>query len=304
MKTWFLTALTVLLVRPAWGDTSVLAPPMRGPIGSPPQTTTLLPFAIQQSGLFGGPVIPSMRYQQVYSASLFTNVDPTLIYVTTLVPDMSPDYHYSGTVPKMQINLSTTSNKVDGLSLVFQENVGTDDLVVFGPAAWNFEQPGPVRFSRPFRYDPTKGNLLMDVRIFEVWPPDPRYPLEALWANDSPTDEVSRVWATNVTATTADGADTVGVFTIFQFSPVPSLSMYWTGPPTSGVPGLNLVLERPTQPTVFNLQQSRALGRSALWRSVTNRPLFSNEISQMYYFPAASVRSHTLYYRLIWPSGH
>jgi hypothetical protein len=254
---------------------------------------------IQQSGLFGGPAIPSMRYQQVCSASLFTNVDPALVYVTTLTCGPSPNHGLAWTVPRMQINLSTTSNKVDGLSLVFQENVGADDLVVFGPAAWHFGLPFTVPLARPFHYDPTKGNLLMDVRIFEVGPPDSGNAAATLWAYDSPTDEVSRVWATNVTATAADGADTVGLFTIFQLSPVPSLSIqaYLDR-------GTNFIMiQWPTQPTVFTFQRSTRLGAGASWQPVTDAPSYSNAVYQRYWFPASSTRGNA-FYRLIWPSGH
>jgi hypothetical protein len=79
-----------------------------------------------------------MRYQQVYSASLFANVDPSLIYVTKLTFFLDPKGQGSSgvIVSNMQINLSTTTNAADALSAVFSSNVGADDTVVFGPGTY------------------------------------------------------------------------------------------------------------------------------------------------------------------------
>ncbi len=60
------------------GDATMIVP-HGGPQGVPPQTGTQFPFLISQA--FPGSGIPTMRYQQVYNSSLFTNVDPSLIYI-------------------------------------------------------------------------------------------------------------------------------------------------------------------------------------------------------------------------------
>ena len=126
----------------------------------------------------------------------------------------------------MQINLSTTTERADGLSPIFSENVGADDTVVFGPASWFFpaNAGGFFQPSRPFRYNPLLGNLLMDVRILDgSGPPDARNNNAALLAYNSSTDEVSTVWATNVSAAVASEADTTGLWAIIGFKPNPLL---------------------------------------------------------------------------------
>ena len=81
--------------------------------------------------------------------------------------------------PNIRINLSTTSQVPDGLSNTFAENVGADDTVVFNGAlplssAVTGPDGGPKAFDivitlqTPFWYDPTAGNLLLDVRNFEA----------------------------------------------------------------------------------------------------------------------------------------
>jgi hypothetical protein len=247
-----------------------------------------------------------MRYQQVYDRSLFTNVSPNLIYVTTLQFFTDPTQTKpiaSWTVPSMQINLSTTAKGPGDLSPVFSENVGPDDVVVFGPASQNF--PGSltyhqfIQFSRPFTYNPSWGSLLVDVRIFNgSGPPDPLNINPLLQAYNSPTDQVSRVWATNVAATTASGTDTIGLFTGIQFSPIPSLRVF-----TFTNAGTNYIeVDWPTEPMTFHLQQSSQLGKNAMWGLPTNvgGVFVSNQVNQRYYFPASSPGAGA-YYRLIWP---
>jgi hypothetical protein len=198
------------------GDTVIDAP-----TPGPTETNSLYPLLIKQAGLTNP---PSMRYQQVYNSTLFTNLDSTNI--TTLrfyLEFLTNRTLVNWTVPMMQINLSTTSKSADGLSPVFLENVGPDNTVVFGPGSYSFRGNAPdtamgVTLERSFRYNPALGNLLVDIRIFDgSGPIDPNGP--ALEAFNSPTDEVSRVWSTNVNASAADGVDTTGLTTHFLLSP-------------------------------------------------------------------------------------
>jgi hypothetical protein len=246
-----------------------------------------------------------MRYQQVYNSSLFTNASYGSIYVTTLgfgseYPGPPP---LDWIVPSMQINLSTTSKTADNLSLVFAENVGMDDTIVLTPTSYYF--PGnsdTILFNRPFRYTPPLGNLLLDVRIFDgsgdPFPPSDPFP--QMQAFNSPTDEVSRVWSTNVNATVASGGDTIGLETLIQLSPIPSLRAYtsYFGTTTNWV-----AIEWPTQPTTFVLQRSVSVATNPSWQTVSSAGVFSNASFQRYYFPAASAGAAG-FYRLVWPSGH
>jgi hypothetical protein len=301
VRKWATVCVTFIALRTVWADALVFAPaPRPGHVGDPPQVGTLYPFLIKLTVPWGSSETPTMRYQQVCAASLFTKVDPTMIYVTSLTfwPNVPTGYCMDWTVPNMQINLSTTSNHVDGLSQVFQENVGADDTAVFGPAAWRFNGSDRTRipFDRPFQYDPSKGHLLIDVRVFDGSGQfNAGDATAATWAYNSPTDEVSRVWATNVTALSADGADTVGLHTLIQLSPVPSLSIQMS---TLGTPTNYIILKWPTQPTGFDLHRSTRLGSNASWLPVINVLVYSNEAYHTYEFPAPSNQGNG-FYRLI-----
>ena len=197
-------------------DTTILAP-TRGSM----ETNSFYPLLIKQAG-FTNP--PTMRYQQVYKSSLFANLDG--LYIKKLffyLEFLSNQALISWNVPKMQINLSTIQKGPDDLSPIFNENVGADDAVVFGPGSYLFLGNSPdqildIVLDRSFKYNPAAGNLLMDVRVFDgsgsVGPSVP-----TLEAFGSSTDEVSRIWSTNVDATVADGVDTLGLTTTLWFSP-------------------------------------------------------------------------------------
>src|SRR5262245_30133436 len=230
----------LVLLASAWGvacmaDVVVGTPRTpHGVVTLPPWTNTYLPFVIMRAGF------SSMRYQQVYSASLFTNVPAECIYITRLGYNYYPDTNcppdFRDWKMMVQLNLSTTQSAVDGLSTNFAENVGSNDTVVFGPVQRVFPfDTTKTLFDQPFRYHPAQGNLLLDVRVWDAtgtytYPPDPRCilaPLNCVCLSgvDSPTDEVSRIWATNVLAAVATDADTTGLFSVFQFTQVPALQI-------------------------------------------------------------------------------
>lgn len=273
----------------AVGDKFVIAPASTGLT-----TETFFPFFLQQIQM------SSMRYQQVYNASVFSNVPPECIYVSTLTffEGFTQQGLTSLTITNMQINLSTTQRAADGLSTNFAENIGPDDTVVFGPGPHVFDgvvsgSRFPIQLNPPFRYNPATGNLLLDVRIFNGAGPV-AINLPRLEAFNSLTDESSRVWATNVTDGIASGADTAGLDTVVQFSPVPSLVIYTTG--TNNTPTNYIVVDWPSEPTVFRLQQSAKLGTGVIWQTVSNITI------PRYYFPLESAGSAG-FYRLIWQTG-
>src|SRR6202030_775909 len=141
-----------------------------------------------------------------------------------------PGTPFTGTVPQLQVNLSTTTKTPDGLSSTFAKSVGADDTQVFsGPFQTavtftgdptNFEVV--INFTTPFYYDPGKGNLLLDVRNLqggtEVPPND-----QELDGTTENGDSVSRVYNYgNVTAAAAgqsggvDEKDSYGLITRFN----------------------------------------------------------------------------------------
>jgi hypothetical protein len=237
-------------------------------------------------------------------------VDPSFIYVTTLAfftayLAIPPQFGVgSWTVTNMQINLSTTPKNASTLSTNFAQNVGPDDTIVFGPRSLFFAGGNYISelilLDRPFRYDLRRGNLLLDVRIFvETGGADPPSNTAEMDAYSSPTDETARVWAYDVNATSANGSDTTGLFTVLQFSPVPTLTNYTS---TFGTPTNFIVIDWPTQPTVFVLQRSARIGTNALWETLTNAGTGPNASLQRYFFPANSSGSQG-FYRLVWPGG-
>ncbi len=154
---------------------------------------------------------------------------------------------------------------------------------------------------RPFRYNPAAGNLLLDVHLRRRAQLRRRPSCGAMLAFNSPTDTVSRVWASGVTALTADSADTIGLSTMIRFSPVPSLRAYTS---TAGTPTNLVLLEWNTNPNSFVLQRSTSLGSGAVWQNITSLPgLYSDVLFRRYYFPAGSGRAAN-FYRLVWPGGH
>jgi hypothetical protein len=171
----------------------------------------------------------SIRYQQVFDSSQFTSFgpDPWRIEGISLRIDMRPwgGSSFGATLTNIQLNLSTTSAEPDSLSPVFALNVGADDTIVFSPGALEmtaglspFTEPQPFRahivFSQPFIYDPTRGNLLLDVRNFAGG--DTTF----FDAVDTTNDPVSSVWALSANALSGT-LETKGLVVRFVANPIP-----------------------------------------------------------------------------------
>ena len=121
----------------------------------------------------------SMRYQQVFDAADFGALSgPELITQISFRPDLTDGAAFNTTLTNIQINLSTTTAGPDGLSSTFAINVGGDDTIVFsGQLSLSSAHAGPVQgpmvfdiiidLQTPFIYDPSSGNLLLDVRNFD-----------------------------------------------------------------------------------------------------------------------------------------
>jgi hypothetical protein len=124
-------------------------------------------------GLLG---LESQRYQQVYAASQFAGLTSGGGLITRVSFRVNRTLtSFFSTLPDLQLNLSTTSRAVDGLTMAFAENVGPDDMIVFdrGPLTLSGSGGmGPNRFdvtitlTTPFFYSPAQGNLLLDVRNY------------------------------------------------------------------------------------------------------------------------------------------
>jgi hypothetical protein len=168
----------------------------------------------------------AVRYQQVYQAAEFSTLSgPQCIRSIAFRP-----YKDSGAftlnIPHLRVWLSTTQAGPDELSNLLAANLGPNNVLVYdGPftvstAATDlpdgthaFDVVIPLQ--RPFFYDPTKGNLLMEIRHSGTDAASAKF-LDIDW---SATDSMSRCYAENSeTASLASVIDSVGLITQFQFA--------------------------------------------------------------------------------------
>ena len=179
------------------------------------------------SDLFG--MINIGRYQQVYSAAEFGASPVLLTSLAFRTNGVSTGNLFEGVgrpttrIFEGSFNLSTTSKAVDGLSTNFAANRGADALDVIGRGDIVFStaaaMDGDVRafdvvfnFDNPFLYDPSAGNLLLDINDFSGGSVFSNgTPLDAQF---TPGDSVSNLYVTN--SNTNDGrTSTKGYITKF-----------------------------------------------------------------------------------------
>ena len=119
----------------------------------------------------------STRYQNIIAASQFSGITgPSFITQIAFRPDSTQATTFSNTFSNVQINLSTTSQTVAGLSPTFADNVGLNDQIVYSGAltlATTNQSLGAtkafdivINLQTPFLYNPAGGNLLLDIRNF------------------------------------------------------------------------------------------------------------------------------------------
>jgi hypothetical protein len=139
------------------------------------------------------------RYQQVYNASGFgEQAEPITIDEIRFRPDGNNQFLTGITVDSIEVRLSTTSTAADGLDNVdFDNNIGPDATLVYsGSLLWPIPSAGsprpfelPITLTAPFVYDPSAGNLLL-----EVYNLSETFPLEYLLdTQNTPGDAISRV---------------------------------------------------------------------------------------------------------------
>lgn len=125
---------------------------------------------------FGGIPTGPFRFQQVFAASQFSSLPPgqRTIVSFALRPDASVTEPVSFTLSDTVIRMSTTNRNPGELSLMFSENVGPDEVVVFqGDLSFSTDNTGPAGgpkdfdfvfgLQTPFAYDPGEGNLIFDI---------------------------------------------------------------------------------------------------------------------------------------------
>lgn len=154
---------------------------------------------------------PSLRMQQVFGAGHLP-AKPVMLTGMRYRLDAAQG-PVDQVIPGFWLALSTTTKTPGGLSAVFAENTGADQTVVYeGDYRIKVdavpEGPGPrpfnvlIEFAKPFLYNPAQGNLLVDLRAS---PPAGTVHLDGCAGE---TDNASRAYAYNSSATTADDRDT------------------------------------------------------------------------------------------------
>ena len=191
---------------------------------------------------FGPFFSSSVRYQQVYSFSQFPTSGPLTITQISFRPDGSvagPTLFIVGTTA--QISLSTTSRAPGTLSTVFADNVGPNVQTVFNGFVSSAPVTGPgggpkdftitITLDSPFVYDPSLGNLLLDVSATSGG-------ISAPFDAQSGGSLTSHVDAASIGATSGTVA-TTGLVTQFQFTTPPKTvwsqqyAFAWADQPTA-----------------------------------------------------------------------
>ena len=118
------TVLSVSFMQPAAASILIVSPGTA--TSTEGNVNNAFPFNLSPLGL------ASERYQQVYAATDFAILGgPAVITQILFRPDAFTGSAFSSTLPNVQIDLSTTTVAPDAMSLVFADNVGPNDTVVF-----------------------------------------------------------------------------------------------------------------------------------------------------------------------------
>jgi hypothetical protein len=133
-------------------------------------SNNLAPFS---GGLFG--IGSSEQYQQVYAASQFGPSSSQFVIggIAFRLAGGDASGPFTDTYPSVQVELSTTSAGVNGLSTTFANNLGSDNTVVYKGSltltGTGGQSPNPfdlvVNLQTPFLYSNSQGNLLLDIEI-------------------------------------------------------------------------------------------------------------------------------------------
>ncbi|MBA3961301.1 MAG: hypothetical protein H0X40_05290 [Chthoniobacterales bacterium] len=119
------------------------------------------------------PLNDSSRFQQIVGSSQFGS-SPIMITQIAFRPDSTQAAPFSINFSNLRLDLSTTSVAVGSLNSTFASNIGANNTTVFdqGITLSSANLPGPgntkqfdiiITFTTPFLYDPSAGNLLLDL---------------------------------------------------------------------------------------------------------------------------------------------
>lgn len=181
---------------------------------------------------FSVPRMESSRYQQVYSASEFGQLGGSPGSITKFLFQADMEFgRGTSAYLDLEILFGVTPRYPDALSTTFAENVGNGLTMVHSRGVFLLGHAGggalaAFELETPFLYDPTQGNLLMEIRTYSIVNADPFSTGPGVYeAWNVQGDSVSRVYAHDVNATTGI-ADSMGLTTYFVVTPVPEPSTF------------------------------------------------------------------------------
>lgn len=128
---------------------------------------------LENSGSSAAFSVP-IRFQQVYSSDNFPKT-PITISEMRFRPDSALSFPFEGKLDHIKFTLSTTQKNPGQLSMRFEDNLTEDQTVVYeGPwgvfTSFTGSPSGPkspdiiLPLQRNFRYDPSRANLLVEIR--------------------------------------------------------------------------------------------------------------------------------------------
>jgi len=168
--------------------------------------------------------VPSMRYQQIYAASQFAAsgvIDTLRFRRDASQPTFGP------TTLDVKITLSYAATTVAAPSATFAANVGAGAVTVFDGlmsiSSTGSGAPNPfdivLDVANLFNYNPANGDLLVDITMRNS-------PTTAFIDASSGIAGMSRVFATNATATVGTTGVAYGLMTRFDFVGAPAADWY------------------------------------------------------------------------------
>lgn len=146
-----LILLYVITVAPVFADDVIIGSP------SDAGTGNCYPFGCAYSG----------EYQQVYTSSQFTT-GPVLITGLEFFNTQFDNGASGMNSGNWAISLSTASGDWNTIGTTYANNIGPDNTLVFNgdlSQPWSFGDTLTIGLTTPFTYDPSQGNLLMDVNV-------------------------------------------------------------------------------------------------------------------------------------------
>jgi hypothetical protein len=210
---WLMAALALLL-----GGVGQVKAGSAGPVLGTYNTANTLPFMANDSGTSSG---TSIEYQQVYAAWAFSGP----INIRSLGFFFASQFGgnpaiLSGNYKISFSTASTTYTPVDILSPNLADNIGTPLQTFYSGTSISGMSPNgsleyTINGTTPYLYDPSQGNLLMDIYVTnQADEPDPF--TQGSMQADRSGEVMSRAYAI---ANLGNGRDTIGLVT--QFNPTP-----------------------------------------------------------------------------------